>query len=416
MERNILLKALPLLMAIFVDAMGVGLILPILTPIFLDNSLSMEALNLYQMDRNLIFGLILAAYPLAMFFGAPLLGVLSDYWGRKPVLLISLLGLSTGFAITAVSICYFSFVGIIIGRVICGLTAGNVPIAQAAISDLSTNEKKVFNMSLISIANGVGFACGPLVGGLLADKHIFFIMAPVLPLVATSLVALINGLLMLIFFNETHIVQKKHFAYLDTFRDIVILFNDKSLRNKLTVFSFFIFGYFEFFQYLPVFLDQRFKETGAQLGFYLSYYAICFTISLLVVLPVMLKRYSISKLIINSFLFLAAAIFCFCVETNAMMLWVLITPMAMAFALCYVCLITVLSNEAGSRNQGKVMGVCASVTALSWAIGPVVTGLLNKLSLYLPFMLIIILIAFSALSAFYFLSDAKKFEIQNEYQ
>jgi len=108
-----------------------------------------------------------------MFVGAPILGDLSDQIGRKKVLLICLLGTACGFFICAIGIKYAIVSVLIVGRGLGGLMAGCMPIAQAAIIDISTPENKLKNISSITLALCLGFAIGPMVGGYFSNHRCF---------------------------------------------------------------------------------------------------------------------------------------------------------------------------------------------------------------------------------------------------
>ena len=110
--------------------------------------------------RDLFYSLTLGLFGLGMFVGAPILGDLSDQLGRKKVLLICLLGTSAAFAVSALGISLHNVWILMAGRLFGGLMAGSMPIAQAAIIDISSNEDKIKNISLITFALCFGFALG----------------------------------------------------------------------------------------------------------------------------------------------------------------------------------------------------------------------------------------------------------------
>ena len=145
----------PLFSVVFVDMLGFGLILPLLPYI---------AANWGA--RPAIIGLIGAAYPLGQFFGAPLVGLFSDRFGRKPLLLFSIAGtfvslLMLGFA--------HSIAIIMISRFLDGLTGGNITVAQAYIADVTDEKNRAKGMGMIGAAFGLGFILGPASGGFLSQ-------------------------------------------------------------------------------------------------------------------------------------------------------------------------------------------------------------------------------------------------------
>lgn len=142
-------KILPIFVIVLIDLMGVTIIIPLLP--------------LYAAAYGatpLAIGLLGAAYPIAQFFGAPILGRLSDRYGRRPILLISQVGTLVGFLILAFAP---SLLWLFIARIVDGLSGGNIATAQAVITD-NTNEKtRTQGLGLIGAAFGLGFIIGPII-------------------------------------------------------------------------------------------------------------------------------------------------------------------------------------------------------------------------------------------------------------
>lgn len=148
------------------DILGIGLIIPI-TPRLIESFQaggSVDSLVVANASRT--YGLLIALYSLMQFVGAPVLGSLSDRFGRRPVILLSLLGsgLDYFFLAFAPGLGWFFF-----GRIISGLTGANFAAATAYIADISAPEKRAANFGLIGAAFGLGFILGPALGGLLGD-------------------------------------------------------------------------------------------------------------------------------------------------------------------------------------------------------------------------------------------------------
>nr|WP_282183240.1 MFS transporter [Niveispirillum sp. SYP-B3756] len=143
---------------ILLDAMGIGLIFPILPTLL--QSVSPQA------DIAPLLGLLAALFALMQFFCAPLLGVLADRFGRRPVLLLSLAGASINYLFLAGA---DSLWMLFLGRAIAGLTAANMPVAAALISDLSPAAERPRLFGRLNAMFGIGFILGPMLGGLLGD-------------------------------------------------------------------------------------------------------------------------------------------------------------------------------------------------------------------------------------------------------
>jgi DHA1 family tetracycline resistance protein-like MFS transporter len=147
--------SLPTLLAVvFVDLLGFSLILPLL-PFYAET---------FGASPTAV-GLLVASYALAQLIGAPILGGLSDRLGRRPVLILSILGTSLGFLIFGLA---GSLLVLFVSRILDGLTGGNISVAQAYIADVSTPETRARNFGLIGAAYGVGFVVGPALGGFMS--------------------------------------------------------------------------------------------------------------------------------------------------------------------------------------------------------------------------------------------------------
>ena len=162
------------LITVFLDILGIGLIIPVLPRLV--GSLTSEG-NAYW------YGAIVAAYGVMQFFFAPLIGALSDRYGRRPVLLICVFGLGMNFLLlTQASNIYW----LLVIRALGGVTAGNLSVANAYIADVSTPENRSKALGKIGAMFGLGFICGPVSGGLLGEINIHY------PFYLAAAVALAN--------------------------------------------------------------------------------------------------------------------------------------------------------------------------------------------------------------------------------
>src|SRR5690242_4626841 len=140
------------------DILGIGLIIPILPRLVK----SFEGGDAAAASH--VVGLLMSLYSLMQFGFAPILGSLSDRFGRRPVILTSLLGSGLDYFLMAFAPSLSWFV---LGRIIAGITGANITAASAYIADISPPEKRAANFGLIGAAFGIGFIAGPALGGLL---------------------------------------------------------------------------------------------------------------------------------------------------------------------------------------------------------------------------------------------------------
>ena len=161
---------------LFLDILGIGLIIPVLPKLI--EQLSGNSLT----NAAYYTGVLTAVYALMQFLCAPILGSLSDKYGRRPILLVSLFGLGVDYILLAFAPSIELF---FVGRVIAGITSASISTATAYIADVSPPEKRAQNFGLIGAAFGLGFIAGPVLGGILGNVglRIPFLVAAGLALV-----------------------------------------------------------------------------------------------------------------------------------------------------------------------------------------------------------------------------------------
>ncbi len=166
---------LPIFLTVFLGFIGISLPFPIFAHLILEsNTLIADGAS---MDfRHIMLGVTLSVYPFGQFIGAPILGQLSDRFGRKKLLASSLIGTFISHLATAFFLIFPSYIGLLLARFICGLMEGNIAIAQSAAADLGrgSTEKKTKNFSFINSASYLGFLFGPIIGGFFGDPNLSF--------------------------------------------------------------------------------------------------------------------------------------------------------------------------------------------------------------------------------------------------
>ena len=183
-------KAL-ILSTIFIDVLGIGIIIPVL-PFYVRSFHVSDA----------VVTLLFAAYALFSFFSAPFLGMLSDKIGRRPILIGSIVSTAIGWLVFAKA---KTIAWLFIGRIIDGFAAGNITTAQTLLADIAKDDKeRSVNMGLFGALFGVGFIIGPAVGGLLAH------FGTTVPFWFVGILAALNAILAYFFLPETHNKPSEH--------------------------------------------------------------------------------------------------------------------------------------------------------------------------------------------------------------
>jgi len=388
-KRQEWLTILPLFLVIVIDAMGFCLVFPVLTPLLLDPHSTLLASTTSNFTRSLLYGICLAAYPLAMFFAAPILGDLSDHVGRKKVIIGCLIGTAIGYILAIPSIHLNSISLFIFSRIIAGLFAGSQPIAQAAIADISSPQTKAINLSNIILAMAIGVIFGPLIGGLFSNPQIASWFSYSTPFAFAAILSFVNAIILFWAFAETF--TKIASPKVDLFKGFILFchgFKQPSLRLLAIAFFLTQLAWGLYIQAILWFLAQKFHYTSARLGFFLAVMGICFVISLSIGMRLAKRLLNDEARIFTYFALLSTLGLLGAGLSKLEIAQWLFLPLAVAGdALCYTCGIALFSNSADEQSQGWIMGVTGSLAAAAWAVTGVLDGWLGYLYGQLPFLI-----------------------------
>src|SRR5512147_2865222 len=178
-----------IILVVFIDLLGFSLILPLL-PYYAETFKASQTVT----------GILIASYALMQLIGAPILGRLSDRFGRRPVLLLSVFGTFLGFLLLGFANALWM---LFVSRIIDGLTGGNLSVAQAYISDVTDAKDRSKGLGMIGAAFGLGFIIGPVSGGLLSQ------WGYAVPAFAAAGLALVNLLLVYFWLPESLTPEKR---------------------------------------------------------------------------------------------------------------------------------------------------------------------------------------------------------------
>lgn len=364
-----------LFMVILFDALGWGIVYPSFEPVILNNLTGLFSSHASVSVRDFWYEAMVGIYMLFMFIMSPLLGSLSDRYGRKIILIISMAGNAVGFLISGIGLTMNSLLVILIGRAIAGATAGSLPIAQAAMMDISNAENKPKYLSMVAFANLSGFALGPALGALFLDQHIFGNkLSYSSPFWATMMIGLLGALLVSFVFKETFNSESKQkisiFAGIYNLRESIKV---KKTRRLCLIFFYFMLGWAMFFSLIPLLLAEKFNWQASHIGAFISFAGLFLGLGVIFFIPRLVKIARVENIISLSLLVLIIATVLFPLIHHAALLWLLVI-FTMASPFVYVGLASLFSTAISTNEQGKIMGVIGSLVALTWGIGPMMIG------------------------------------------
>lgn len=370
---------LPLILfIIFLDLLGFGILIPVI-PLLLANPASKYFLFSSPIDIShgyILLGYLTASYAFAQFIAAPILGQLSDKYGRKPILIISLFGTFLSYLVFVLGIILRNLPLLFISRITDGITGGNISVAQAVITDITKKKDRAKNFGLIGAAFGLGFIIGPYLGGKLSDPEVVSWFNATTPFWFASILSYITVILIIIFFHETikEKMVKMKINFSQSIKNIIRTATLKNVRSILVT-SFLVTGGFTFFTtFFPVYLYSKFHFTQGNVGDFFSYVGFWVIIAQALVLPLVLKKFREYQIVRFGLLALSIFIFLDLFPDKSWQL-LLITPFfAIANGLSGANLTALISKSAKNSVQGEILGINSSVQSLAETIPAVLSG------------------------------------------
>lgn len=363
---------------IFVDLLGFGILIPVI-PQLLANPASEYFLlpNGWSLNQGyILLGFLTASFSIFQFLAAPILGQLSDRYGRKKVLAISLSGTAFSYILFAIGILTKNIPLLFISRAFDGVTGGNISVAQAAIADITTPEKRARNFGLIGAAFGLGFIIGPYLGGKLSDPSIVSWFSATTPFWFAAILSTVNVISIILFFPET-LKLKNSKLIINWSRSILNIYHaavNKDLRVLFGTVFLFNAGFTFFTTFFSVFLITKFSFTQGNIGDFFAYVGIWVAISQAIIVGKLAKRFSETQLIRFGIIGTGISIFLFFLPTESWQLFLITPLMAISNGIAFANITALISKSARPEIQGEVLGINSSVSALAMSIPPILSG------------------------------------------
>jgi DHA1 family tetracycline resistance protein-like MFS transporter len=333
----------------FVNLVGFGIIIPLL-PFYAQTFGA----------SPLVIGLLFASFSLSQLVAAPILGDLSDRWGRRPVLIFSLLGTVVSFVMLALA---NSLLMLFLARIVDGLSGGNITTARAYIADVSTEDNRAKAFGLLGAAFGLGFIVGPALGA--AFSRISY-TAPIWAAAAITVVAVAMA-----WFWLPETVHRTAAGGRSPWRSLGDLWNRPHLRVLFTV-DFVYWTAFAVYQTtFALFGARRFGFDAAHIGYLLSVFGLLgVVVQGAFVGPVV--RVLGERRTLSIGLLFAAAGWGGSAFTHSLPVFVaMLVPGAIGIGLCNATLSALISKSAGAHEQGRVQGAAGALESLGRTLGPV---------------------------------------------
>ena len=379
-----------LLMVVFIDIMGQGLMYPLISSVLFDADRGFLPHDMSESGRELRYGIVIGLFFASWFFGAAFISKLSDYIGRKYGILICLTGTLAGYVLTILALMTSSFVLLVAGRVVAGFTAGNQPIAQAALIDQAADaqERDRF-MGYIVAAVALGLMGGPVIVGVLGSKAVLGGFASLeLPAYFAAAIVLVNIVLIQMYFAETLKQRRKiDFGISEVFLTLWRIAKHPIVARVGVVYFFAILGLNAYFIFLDDYVDVKFKFGTFGSSAILVVAGMAMAFGSTVLMGPVSTRYRQIRTIVVSIVVMAVFVALFMVNGNSLLAFVLVLPILTAFSIMYPTLLSMLSEAVDSTEQGWVMGVSIALFTLGSGSISLIGGLTMASDPNLPFMI-----------------------------
>jgi MFS transporter, DHA1 family, tetracycline resistance protein len=380
--------AFPLLLIILIDSMGFAMLTPLLAAELAPDSKSAMGAGFSDDARYIIYGIATGLYPMMMFFGAPILGQLSDRVGRKAMLLVCAGGIVLSYATLSAAFVFGSVILVMVGRALGGTTAASQPISLAALVDVSSPEKRDFWLSMGLLGSSVGFVVGPALGGLLSDRSIVSWFDAQTPLIVTVFLGCLNFVLLWLLLQEKHKPRSSErmapLSLASGLLSLVHAFRRPGLRRVSTVFLLQELAWGAYFFFIPHFVMDLFDVTSTTASLFMAVMGIGFCMSFAVGMPLLTKRFSAHAITGWSLLVTSALIVVSTFAANMIVEWVMILPISMATAVSYGGLIILFTDLSSEDTKGEIMGITTAINAFAFGAISFIGGGLQAIDERVP--------------------------------
>jgi DHA1 family tetracycline resistance protein-like MFS transporter len=338
-----------IVLILVVNLIGFGIMIPLL-PLYAESFGASEQ----------VIGLVIATFSLCQLVASPALGALSDRWGRRPVLVLSLIGTVVSFVMLALA---RSVPMLFAARLVDGLSGGNISTARAYVADITSEDERAKAYGLIGAAFGVGFVLGPALGGALA--HVSY-TAPIWAAAALTLVA---TALAWVWLPET--VHRAQASPAPFWAGLGAAFSRRSLRPLLIVDLVYWTATAVFQGTFALVAAHRFGFDVPHVGYVLAAFGVLGVLVQVKLVGPVVAALGERRVFASGLLLAAVGLGGSGLAHDVRLFLVALVPYAVGSALCTPALASLISRAAGREEQGTVQGAASALESLGRTLGPV---------------------------------------------
>jgi multidrug resistance protein len=340
---------------IFIDLLGFGIIIPLLP--FYAESFGATAL---------MVGLLGTSYSLMQFVFSPIWGRWSDHIGRKPIILLGLLGSCVSYLTLALAA---TLPVVFLARILGGIAGANIPTAQAYVADVTTAENRARGMGMMGAAFGLGFIFGPAIGGALSG------FGPSVPMWFASALCLLNFAAAWWLLPESRVIEKKGatLGRLDLFRRAL---EHPQLTLLLALYFMVTMAFSGFEATFALFSERRFGFTASSIGFVFTFIGTVLALVQGVIVGKVVKRVGEPRLIPAAIFLIAVSIGLVPFSYSVPVLLLAVGVLAVGMGFNSPAMSSMVSRLSDPNDQGGMLGLASSLASLGRVVGPAWGGFL----------------------------------------
>ena len=363
---------------------GYSLMITVFTPMLLRSDRAMLPADTGLSTRTILLGLLLCLYPLGQFVGSPILGSLSDRFGRRPILLISLGATTACYVLISLAITVNSLALLAIASMIAGLAEANIVTAQSAIADVIPPEQRNRYFGYIYMAVSLAYIIGPLGGGKLTDSKLVSWFSDATPFWAVFFLLALTLLAVLLGFRETKAPGGGEARARESLASLLAVFSDRRRRRFYGINFLLYLAIFGFFRSYPMYLVDEFRLDVSAVSEFVAWVGLPIVLVNLWLTGFLTGRLPIKTITIASGLLTGLFMIALILPRGEAGLWPLLFLAGAALAVCLPSCATLLSNAADPAEQGRAMGNNQAIQVGAEALSGLAAGLLAALLVKLP--------------------------------
>jgi DHA1 family tetracycline resistance protein-like MFS transporter len=316
-----------------------------------------------------LVGLLGSLYAAMQFVGGPFLGGLSDHRGRRPVLLLCLLGASLAYLLLGLA---STLAVLVLAVVLAGATSGTLATAQAYIADSTTKEERARGLGLIGAAFGLGLMTGPALGGLLS---LHSLSAPALFASTLALANFVFGYLTLPESHPPHLRKSVPLLRLNPVSQLACILKMSNVRTLLVAVLLLNLAFAGLVNNFPLFSHVRFEWGTTSNAFFFAFVGVCAVVTQGFLIGRLQPRFGESRLLMGGLALTSLNLALVALVPSGILLYPVVGLLALGTGLTIPSLTAIISNRTPAEAQGRLMGGLQAILSLAMILGPALAGL-----------------------------------------